>query len=70
MECTLLSGNNYNDWTLVKPQSKNSLKYCHSVISPAPSAIAKGGSAASNHYFALEVMNTFLLVIIMTRMQF
>ena len=51
MECTTLSGNNCNDWKLVKPQSKNSLKYCHP---PAPSVIPKGDSAASNHYFALR----------------
>ena len=54
MECTTLSGNNCNDWKLVQPQSKYSLQYCHSIIPPATSIIAKGDSAASNHYFALR----------------
>ena len=54
MECSIPSESNSNDWLLVKPKSKHSLRRRHSVIPHSSSIIAKGDSAASNHYFALR----------------
>ena len=54
MECSIPSERNSNDWILVKPQSKHSLRRSHSVIPPSSPIIAKGDSAASNHYFTLR----------------
>ena len=54
MECPVPSESNSNGWILVQPKAKHSLRCNHSVIPPSSSVIAKGDSAASNHYFALR----------------
>ena len=45
---------NNNDWILINSRSKHSLPRCFSAIPPTTTIIAKGDSAASNHYFALR----------------
>ena len=45
---------NHSDWILINSRSKHSLSRCFSIIPPATTIVAKGDSAASNHYFALR----------------
>ena len=68
MECPVPSESNSNDWILVKPKSKHSLRCIHSVIPSSSSVIAKGDSAASNHYCAL-VMPPFLTLFTLNHLE-